>query len=137
VLQLEPSKDAESTRAQVRDLIMQALPQETWSGQLPDGQGVALTVFSDRVVVRQTAAVQEKVERLLADSGVAKRTTGSGDRNNGGGFFSPATGGRGAAPEKPVGFGLGAPAVGGASAPATFAPGGFGGGRIAPEPAAN
>jgi len=87
-LQLNPTNDTESLRSQVRDLITQALPQETWTGQLPDGQGVALTVFNDRVVVRQTAEVQQKVEKLLADSGVAKRLTGSSDLG-GGGFFAP------------------------------------------------
>lgn len=122
-LQLNPTNDTESMRSQVRDLIMQSLPGETWSGQLADGEGVALTVFNDRIVVRQTAAVQEKVQKLLVDSGVARPMSGAGapvgfgsrpNRGGGGsgGAFSPAMG-RGRAPGAPVGFGLGSSSEGG------------------------
>lgn len=123
-LQLNPTNDTESMRSQVRDLIIQSLPGETWSGQLADGEGVALTVFNDRIVVRQTAAVQEKVQKLLVDSGVAKPMSGAGapvgfgSRPNrggggGGGAFSPAAMGLGGAPGAPVGFGLGSSSEGG------------------------
>lgn len=125
-LQLNPTNDTESMRSQVRDLIMQSLPGETWSGQLADGEGVALTVFNDRIVVRQTAAVQEKVQKLLVDSGVAQPMSGAGapvgfgsrpnrsggSKGDGGGVFSPgmSPGGR---QGPPVGFGLGISPEGG------------------------
>jgi hypothetical protein len=70
-LQLNPNREVETMRSQVRDLIIQSLPEETWSGQLDDGQGVALTVFHDRIVVRHKPSVQEKVRQILADSGIA------------------------------------------------------------------
>lgn len=71
LLQLNPAEDINALRGQVRDLIVQTLPDETWSGQLDDGQSVVLTVFHDRVVVRHKPSVQEKVQKLLAESGVA------------------------------------------------------------------
>lgn len=94
-------------RSQVRELITGALPDEVWSGRLGDGQAVMLTVFHDRVVVRQTPGVHEKVAKILSDSGVAVPAAGgpvgapfggSGGRfgggrddgagGQGGGFFS-------------------------------------------------
>lgn len=70
-LQLNPTNEIDTMRSQVRELITGALPDEVWSGRLSDGQSVMLTVFHDRVVVRQTPSVQEKVTRILSDSGVA------------------------------------------------------------------
>jgi hypothetical protein len=71
VLQMNPTNDSNSLTSQVRELIVNALPDEAWAGRLSDGQSVSLTVFHDRIVVRQTAAVQEKVEKILADSRIA------------------------------------------------------------------
>ena len=71
LLQLNPTNDVGTMRSQVRELIVSSLPDETWTGRLADGQAVTLSVFHDRIVVRQTAAVQEKVEKILADSGIA------------------------------------------------------------------
>ena len=63
--------DVNAMRSQVRELLTAALPDEVWHGRLPDGQGVALTVFADRVVLRQRPEVQEKVAKIFADSGIA------------------------------------------------------------------
>ena len=104
-------------RSQVRELIEHSLPEEAWTGKLADGQAVTLTVFHDRIVVRQTPAVQEKVQKLLTDSGIA-RPARSGEENRGGGFFGGGGGG---------GFG-----GGGRSADIGFSnseSGGVGGGR--------
>ncbi|HEX3598941.1 MAG TPA: hypothetical protein VHU84_02290 [Lacipirellulaceae bacterium] len=71
MLQFDPTVDGESLRSQVRELITGSLPDEKWAGKLADGQAVTLNVFSDRVVVRHTPSVQEKVQKILDDSGVA------------------------------------------------------------------
>ncbi len=136
-LQLNPTNDVNAMRSQVRELITKSLPDETWSGRLTDGQGVALTVFQDRVILRQTPAVQEKVKRLLEDSGVATSAQvtagapgipGFGQMGvGGGGFFRPgfdaSPGAMPVAARPGVGFG---PSPGGP---------GFGGGagRFGPE----
>jgi hypothetical protein len=71
VLQMNPTNETSSMRPQIRELIVNALPDETWAGRLADGQPVLLEVFHDRIVVRQTPAVQQKVEKILIDSGIA------------------------------------------------------------------
>ena len=91
-LQLNPTDNIDTMRSQVRELIEHSLPEEAWTGKLTDGQAVTLTVFHDRIVVRQTPAVQEKVQKLLTDSGIA-RPARSGEENRGGGFFGGGGGG--------------------------------------------
>lgn len=71
LLQNNPANDIKSMQAQVRELITASLPKETWSGHLANGEQAALIVFHDRVVVRQTATVQEKVQQILIESGLA------------------------------------------------------------------
>jgi hypothetical protein len=111
ILQIQPN-GSDNVRNQVRELILASLPNETWSGRLGDGQAVTLNVIHDRVVVRHTSAVQDEVERILNDSGIAlpanavaaNANTGSGfggggmggggfggSGGNGGGFFRPST----------------------------------------------
>jgi hypothetical protein len=108
VLQIQPS-DSEQARNQVRELILDSLPNETWTGRLGDGQAVTLNVIHDRVVVRHTPAVQEEVERILSDSGIATPAGaaaasvsgfgggggmgggGGGFGGGGGGFFRPSS----------------------------------------------
>jgi hypothetical protein len=121
--------DPNAMRNQVRDLITNALPDEVWSGRLPDGQGVALTVFHDRVVVRQRSDVQEKIKKILADSGVATPSTASsnelGQTGFGGQPGAPGGGeffGRGMSPNS-RGMGQGAAPAG---SPGGIGPGGFG-----------
>jgi hypothetical protein len=130
-LQLNPTDDIDTLRSQVRELITGALPDETWTGRLTDGQPVTLSVFHDRVVVRQTPAVQEKVAKILTDSGVATpaspaRAKGGGGfgggggtggaGGTGGGFYNPAVGRDGVRP----GFGGPSPAANGADAANPF-----------------
>jgi hypothetical protein len=107
---LQVDGDAEKLGGQVRELIIQSLPEVQWDGQLPDGQSVMLTVLGNRVIVRQTQPVQEKVAAVLKDSGVAaparpnethRRHGGRSPRDGnlsqvgggggGGGFFSPVS----------------------------------------------
>jgi hypothetical protein len=100
LLQLSQGKDNEATRSQVRELVEASFPDEMWKGKLSDGQAVTLAVFPDRVVVRQTPAVQEKVEKLLTDSGIAMSApaVASNDAGRGGmdgGGFGGAMGGGG------------------------------------------
>jgi hypothetical protein len=108
------------TSNQLRELIESSLPDEKWSGRLADGQAVSITSLPDRVIVRQTPSVQEKVQKILSDSGFP--TPANGGSNNGGGMGGGIVGG----------FGGGAGTVPGR--------GGFGGGgrfgRPAPEPGA-
>jgi hypothetical protein len=123
--------DREATLAQVRELITQSLPDETWAGKLTDGQAVTLTVLPDRVVVRQTPAVQEKVQKILVDSGIAtpfaagnhgaSGYSGGFEAGMGGGFSNPGAGFGG-------GRGMGGPA-GGFGGPA-----GIQNGNPQPEP---
>lgn len=115
-LQMNPSNDPNTLGRQVRELIVNALPDETWSGRLADGQGVLLQVFHDRIVVRQTPAVQEKVEKVLTDSGIATPAS----RPNGLGGPAGFGGMPGAVGGMPGGFG-------GAPAPGFGGGGGFGG----------
>lgn len=96
-LQLNPSDDIDTIRNQVRELIVQSLPDAKWKGRLDDGQSVALAVFHDRVVVRHRQSVQDEVQALLVDSGVAAPATPSaaGEMGPGGygGEFGRAEGG--------------------------------------------
>ncbi|HEX4413065.1 MAG TPA: STN domain-containing protein [Lacipirellulaceae bacterium] len=85
-LKMNPSNNPNELSRQIRDLIVSALPEETWSGRLADGQGVLLEVFHDRIVVRQTPAVQEKVEKVLTDSGIATPTQQPNSPGMPGGF---------------------------------------------------
>jgi hypothetical protein len=133
ILQVTPANES-----QARDLIVNAFPDEIWSGRLPDGQPVQLAVIRDRIVVRQTPEVQAKLEKMLSDSGIAIPASqlnapgmvpGFGgapmERGPGGGFLGVV--GPGGGPEGP---GAAAPAEFGAGA--TNAPG-FGGG-LEPSP---
>lgn len=91
------SADQSDFRSQIRSLITQSFPDEQWDGRLGDGQPVVLAVLPDRVVLRQTPEVQEKVQSLLVDSGLTAPTTevgamGMGGGAGRGGFFRPATG---------------------------------------------
>jgi hypothetical protein len=137
VLQMNPTNETNALRAQVRELIVNALPDETWAGRLADGQSVLLSVFHDRIVVRQTPAVQEKVEKILVDSGIASPTpppNGPGMGVPGAGGFAPGLGGG------PEGAGLPADAspFGGGGPGAGFGRGELGPGGaagFAPSPA--
>lgn len=71
VLQVGEQGGNEKLQTRVRELITQAVPDAQWDGQLPNGQPVLLAVLGDRVIVRHTPAVQEAIESLLVDSGVA------------------------------------------------------------------
>jgi hypothetical protein len=139
VLQMNPTNDTNSLTSQLRELIVNALPDEAWAGRLSDGQSVSLTVFHDRIVVRQTPAVQEKVEKILADSGIASPAPSpnrSGMDVQGAGGFAPGLGGEpeGARPPADVSpFGRG---PGSGLGPGERAPGGPGGAAgFAPSPA--
>jgi hypothetical protein len=86
-LQIQHEGNSDKVGSQVRELIVQALPEQQWDGRLPDGQAVTLTVLPDRVVVRQTESVQEQVAELLRESGVAlpiKQDEKSGSGRRGG-----------------------------------------------------
>ncbi len=117
ILQMNNLNEPGSQLSQIRELIVSAFPDETWVGRLTDGQSVLLQVFHDRIVVRQTPAVQEKVERILADSGIATLNSqggvpgmsggfGGGGMVPGGGFFGggPEGGPGGAAGGAPTAF---------------------------------
>jgi len=93
LLQLQ-GNGSDNVRNQVRELILASLPNETWSGRLGDGQAVTLNVIHDRVVVRHTPAVQEEVERILTDSGIAI-PSGSVAANSNDSNFGGMGGGRG------------------------------------------
>jgi hypothetical protein len=129
VLQL--GGEPEALRSQVRELVTESLPDEPWSGRLPDGQGVLLAVFPDRIVVRHRADVQEKVRRLLSDSGIATPTPsaekqpgmpmfGRGGFGGTAGFVAPGT--RGA-----MGMPAGQPGIGPSGVPGGAQPGPEGG----------
>ena len=147
-LQLNPTDDIATMRNQVHELVTASLPEETWSGRLASGEGVMLSVFHDRIVVRQTPAVQEKVQKILTDSGVATpaaavgsmpgAASGFGGTNGrGGGFFRPADNSFGAVSDVGSGPGFEAPSAGADGNPGAAAAPGFGGepAGIAPEPA--
>jgi hypothetical protein len=92
-------------QSQIKELITTAIPNEKWEGRLSTGEPVLLAVLPDRIVLRHTSSVHEKVESLLGDSGVASPpATGMGGRGGGfgggglggggggGGFFQPRPG---------------------------------------------
>jgi len=96
VLQVNQQGDLESLRNQVRELIVQSIPDEQWDGRLADGQPVMLAILGDRVVVRHKPSVQDAVQAIVVDSGVATPATERSNRggnggggNGGGGVFSP------------------------------------------------
>ena len=96
-LQINQQPGGESFASKVRQLITLSLPDEQWDGRLHNGEPVVLTVLPDRVVLRHRQSVQNKVQSLLADSGlstpptpVAGETGGRGGfGGGGGGFFNP------------------------------------------------
>jgi hypothetical protein len=135
VLQMNPTNETNALRSQVRDLIVNALPDEMWAGRLVDGQSVLLSVFHDRIVVRQTPAVQEKVERILGDSGIATPSSAPNSPGAPGMMGGPGGGvfrsGLDAGPE-----GAGPPASGSPfGGPGGFGPWFGGGGEGAGSPA--
>lgn len=97
VLQINQAEDLDKLRDQVRELIVQSIPDEQWDGRLTDGQSVMLTVLGDRVVVRHKPSVQDAVQAVVVDSGVATPVStevsnqrgGRGGGFGGGGVFSP------------------------------------------------
>lgn len=95
MLQLNRSNDVNTMRSQVRELIMQSLPDKTWNGRLEDGQPIVLSVFHDRVVVRHKQSVQDEVRALLAESGIATLSPTRGEEMASGGFGGGGTGGGG------------------------------------------
>ncbi len=78
-------ENANIVGTQLRELIVNALPDEKWAGRLDDGQAVSVTALPDRVVVRQTPTVQEKVQKILSDSGIATPADRAFGRGGGGG----------------------------------------------------
>jgi hypothetical protein len=93
---LKVKGDAEQLGERIREMIIQAIPDQQWGGSLPDGQSVVLTVLNDRIIVRHTPTVQDEVASLLKESGVAAPATTSEvrrGRDHGDGDRSPATDG--------------------------------------------
>jgi hypothetical protein len=88
LLRLKRTDKFENLGSELRDLIVQSMPDERWAGRLDDGRAVVLKVLPDRIVVRHKESVQDEVEELLTDSGVAVAAgpgmTGVG---GGGGIF--------------------------------------------------
>ena len=94
VLQIPRSDESITLSAKVRDLIVQSLPDQRWKGRLDDGQAVILAVLPDRIVLRHKQSVQDEVEALLSESGVAAAGSagmrgGASGGGGGGGFFQP------------------------------------------------
>jgi hypothetical protein len=71
LLEMGQAANPEAVRGEIRDLITSSLPDERWHGQLDDGQAVLLTILPDRIVLRHKPSVQNDVEKLLSDSGLA------------------------------------------------------------------
>ncbi|MEX0641513.1 MAG: hypothetical protein WD468_02370 [Pirellulales bacterium] len=97
-LQINQQPSGEAFAPQIRELITQALPDVQWAGRLENGEPVVLTVLPDRIVLRHRQSVQEKVESLLSDSGIASPPAAvaegggrgfGGGGGGGGGFFNP------------------------------------------------
>jgi hypothetical protein len=86
----QPADKPEHLQNELRELIVQSLPERRWKGKLDGGQGVFLAVLPDRIVVRHLQSVQDEVESLLADSGIATTTNPTKGGGVGGGFFQPA-----------------------------------------------
>lgn len=106
ILQINYQGDAEKKLpSQLREMIVQSLPDVQWEGRLDDRQAVMLAVLPDRIVVRHRPVVQASVEELVKESGVALAMPsprggtprgsgggfGGGGMGGGGGFFAPAT----------------------------------------------
>jgi hypothetical protein len=91
VLQVDRGEKVEQFRHDVRNLIVQSMPDTRWTGQLEDGQPVVLSVLPDRIVARHLPAVQDKVEELLRESGIATPSDEQVVRGGGGGggIFQP------------------------------------------------
>jgi hypothetical protein len=98
VLQAGQAADSEHLQAKIRELIVQAIPDEQWAGRLDGGQPVILTVMPDRVVLRHRPAIHQAVEDVLIDSGIAApnspgRGISGGEGGGGGrGFFNAGMG---------------------------------------------
>ncbi len=95
-LQVNQQPGGESFASKIRELITLSLPDEQWAGRLDNNEPVVLTVLPDRVVLRHRQSVQEKVQSLLSDSGIASPPAavagemgGGGFGGGGGGFFNP------------------------------------------------
>jgi len=84
-LQIKHAGDVNQLHKQIRELIMHSFPDEQWDGRLTDGQPVMLTVLGDRVIVRHKSTVQDAVEEILTDSGVAVSADFCGGSGRGGG----------------------------------------------------
>jgi hypothetical protein len=111
VLQIGRPADEQAFQKQLRDLIIQLLPDQTIGGTTPDGEPV-LSVLPDRVVVRHNESVQQQVEQVLRDLGLTTQQPigastpagmgggfggggfGGGAGFGGGGFFQPQPAGR-------------------------------------------
>jgi hypothetical protein len=92
LLQLNTTEQGESVRTQVRELILKSLPDDQWDRKVFD-QPALLTVLPDRVIVRHTPSVQEKVERLLSESGIGTLASPVGPESGfGGGEFGGVEG---------------------------------------------
>jgi hypothetical protein len=93
LLQIDSGEKAEQLPAQLRSLITNSILDPGWSsGRLENGQPVVLAVFPDRIVVRHTLAVQNEVENLLRDTGIATpsdQPQAGGGGMGGGGIFQP------------------------------------------------
>ncbi len=103
VLQVAPARETDQLHVKVRDLIVQSMPDQRWNGRLEDGRPVALAVLPDRIVARHKRSVQDALQKLLLESGVATPFPVAADDpsmgdGRGGGFF------RHAADENPFEF---------------------------------
>jgi hypothetical protein len=94
ILQVGEEGNQERVRTQVRELIMQSLPNEQWEGKLDNGQPVVLSVLPDRVVVKHKPSVQNALMSVLVESGVARPASGDANQARGGGGGFGGGGGR-------------------------------------------
>jgi hypothetical protein len=100
-LQISFQGEAGDLDEQVRGMIIQSLPDTQWDGRLADGQSVLLSVLPDRVVVRHTPEVHEKLAAFFTESGIAAPITNrvfggggvDGDGSGAGGFGRAGGGG--------------------------------------------
>lgn len=70
MLTMETPKDVPAMRADVRKLIVDSFPEESWSGRADGGQPFSLTVLQDRIILQHTRTMQVMVEKLLVDCGL-------------------------------------------------------------------
>jgi hypothetical protein len=84
MFQLRTRLNDETMQNRVRELIIASLPDAKWGARLEDGQAVGITVFGDRIVVRHLPTVQEQVEELLGDAGIARPASSQDLRGRGG-----------------------------------------------------